>query len=164
FDPAKTHGIAKFKGHTFGILDQVKSGASTGVGFASSEALQLRDGTQKSVQWAVGRNCQIKVRIAGDQPMSVVATVWNPVQLQNISVRCNGDSLSTLSIPNQHDFLTPIEICLVNNLDPGDYLLDLEFSDAVKEQGGERDLAMLFSDIELGEAIRSEMSTQIAAA
>ena len=149
FDPAKTAGVVAGKSQSFGILDKVESCVSAGVGFADEERLQLLDGTISTGRWCVGSVANLNVRIVGNDKRKLIGRCLNPALNQVVKVYCDGKLMQTIDVETREKFLSPIEICLMPDLAPGEYQIRLEFSSTVKEQNGMRDMAMMFLDIEL---------------
>jgi glycosyltransferase involved in cell wall biosynthesis len=155
FDPAKTAGISRLATPGFGILEKAETSVAPATGFGSKENLRLPSGTQHAVHWAIGNVCQIRVRIPGSQSKSLMATCFNPIAQQTISVSVDGQKLESIEIRNRDNFFEPIQVCLASEIAPGDHLVQLRFAKTIKEQSGTRDLAMLFADLEL-QPIRKE--------
>ena len=156
FDPAKTHGVVSGRGRQIGILEKSQCCIMHGFGFADEEFLQLQDGTKRKSRWSVGNSSHLTIQVTGDTKQAVVATCHNPAAEQTLDVYCNDKQVNSIEIKAQRDFLSPVELCLVPELSPGEYQIRLEFSQTVKEQGGNRDLAMLFVDIGLNSSPKSQ--------
>lgn len=158
FDPAKTEGLVSGRGRQFGILEKTGSFIMHGAGFTEEEPLEMLDGSTRRIRWSVGNSSNLTVQVDGDGRQQVVAQCLNPLAEQTIDVFCNGTKVNSVCVQARRNFLDPIEICLLPELGPGEYQIRLEFSNTVKEQGGSRDLAMLFIDVNLNSLQLNKMA------
>lgn len=168
FDPAKTAGIKQGNGCGVGLLETIETKVIPNSGFAAEENITLGDGATHSAKWAIGFTCDLTVCNASDRPQTLVACSLNPVVDQTINVICNGQLVNELEVENRENFLQPVELRLVADIQPGEHQVRLQFSKTAKEQYGTRDLAMMFVNLELQDsgtlAHQSPSSDQLVAA
>ena len=149
FDPAKTEGLVSKHGNGFGLLDKIETKVVPSSGFADKENITLDDGQEHSARWAVGQVCELRVFNATEKPQTLVAECLNPVADQSIDVTCNGSQVGTVIAENRDTFHKSIQLELVRDLAPGEHVVRLQFAKTIKEQIGQRDLAMMFLNLEL---------------
>ncbi len=162
FDPAKTAGVSSQAGPSFGILEKAETSISPYVGFADEESLVLSDGTSRQVRWAIGNVAQLKICLSGNQRRNLILECMSPVLNQVVKVFCDGVEIGERAIDTKDDFFTPIRLCLIPDVVPGEHQVRLEFSGTVKEQGGSRDLAILVSNLSLDPLETGQLTSRAA--
>lgn len=160
FDPAQTEGVKSSSGLGYGLLELASDIATPEFGFAAEETIQLKDGSQRKARWAVGKTCEIRIRVAGSESKSLIATCLNPIAFQTLSVSLNGETTEISGIETKHNFYDPINVCLVPSIPPGEHQVRISFGKTLRERDGDRDLAMLFLDLDLQSSpVRSSVQT-----